>query len=103
MTRAISSGLGHFAKSAFGIALRFAAVSIMLGIIEFAQTPVPFKSWARQSIIATAADFEAEYADAPAAWSTAAFDATFTIAPLPCFTITRAAALASTKPARKFS
>jgi hypothetical protein len=34
MTRAICSGLGHFVKSALGIALRFASVSMMLGSQE---------------------------------------------------------------------
>jgi len=41
------------------MALRFASVSIMLGRIEFARTPVPLKSAAMESIIATAADFDA--------------------------------------------
>jgi hypothetical protein len=53
----MSSGFGHFAKSASGIALRFAAVSMMLGKIEFARTPVPFKSAARQSTIADSGGF----------------------------------------------
>ena len=43
MTWAMSSGLGQVAKSASGIALRFAGVSMILGKIEFARTPVrPF-------------------------------------------------------------
>ena len=40
MTETMSSGLGHFEKSAFGIALRFCSVSI-LSRMAFAQTPVP--------------------------------------------------------------
>ena len=59
ITWAMSSGLGHFAKSALGIAFRFAWVSMMLGSTEFARTPVPFKSSARESIIATAAALDA--------------------------------------------
>jgi len=39
MTCAISSGFGHVAKSAFGIARLFVAVSMMLGRIEFTLTP----------------------------------------------------------------
>src|SRR5260370_23029153 len=66
ITCAISSGFGHAAKSAFGIACRFTAVSMMLGRIEFTLTPVPFTSAASESIIATAAAFDAAYADAPA-------------------------------------
>ena len=38
-TRAISSGLGHFEKSAVRIIFRLAGVSIMLGTIEFTRTP----------------------------------------------------------------
>ena len=37
--RAISSGLGHFEKSAVRIIFRLAGVSIMLGTIEFTRTP----------------------------------------------------------------
>jgi len=59
MTRAMSSGFGHFAKSALGIAFRFTSVSMMLGKIEFTLTPVPFTSAASESIIATAPAFEA--------------------------------------------
>jgi hypothetical protein len=59
MTRAISSGFGHFEKSAFGIALRFASVSMMLGRIVFTRTPLPFRSAAKESTMATAAAFEA--------------------------------------------
>ena len=66
ITRAISSGFGHFAKSAFGIAFRFAAVSMMLGSNEFTRTPLPATSAASESIIAIAAAFEAAYAAAPA-------------------------------------
>src|SRR4029453_7544581 len=60
MTRAISWGLGHFAKLALGIAFRFASVSMMFGRIVLARTPVPRRSSARESIIATAAAFDAE-------------------------------------------
>jgi len=66
MTCARSSGFGHVEKSASGIACRFAAVSIMLGKIEFTRTPVPFASAANESISATAAAFDAAYAAAPA-------------------------------------
>ena len=59
MTRAISSGFGHFAKSACGMALRLASVSMILGRTVFARTPLPFKSAASESSSATAADFEA--------------------------------------------
>jgi hypothetical protein len=59
MTRAIASGFGHLAKSAPGIALRLAGVSITLGRTEFARTPVPFRSAASESIIATAAALDA--------------------------------------------
>ena len=55
MTLAISTGLGYFVKSEPGMGLRFASVSMMLGSMEFARTPVPFKSAARESITATAA------------------------------------------------
>ena len=58
MTRAISSGFGHFEKSAFGIAFRFASVSMRWGRIEFALTAVPFRSSARESTRATAAAFD---------------------------------------------
>jgi hypothetical protein len=57
------------------------------GRIELTRTPVPLKSAASESIMATAAAFEAAYAAAPAAWSKAAFEATFTIDPWPCFNI----------------
>ena len=59
MTRAISSGFGHFVKSAVGIAFRFASVSMMLGSIEFTRTPFPLSSAANESIMATAAAFDA--------------------------------------------
>jgi hypothetical protein len=36
------SGLWPLAKSASGIVLQFASVSMMLGRIEFARMPVPF-------------------------------------------------------------
>ncbi len=61
------SRLCHFAKSALGIALRFGSVSMMLGRIELARTPVSFRSAASESIIATATAFEAAYAAAEAA------------------------------------
>src|SRR5438045_8706012 len=67
ITRAISSGFGHLEKSAPGIALRLTAVSIMPGRTEFARTPVPLRSAASESIIATAAALDAAYAGAPAA------------------------------------
>ena len=66
MTRAMSSGLGHFEKSAFGMALRLTAVSMTLGSTEFTRTPVPATSAARESINASAAAFDAAYAAAPA-------------------------------------
>ncbi len=44
VTLAMSSGFGHFAKSALGIAFRFASVSMMLGRTEFTRTPVPLRS-----------------------------------------------------------
>ena len=66
MTRAIASGFGHLAKSAFGIALRLASVSMMLGKTEFTRTPVPLSSAASESIKARAAAFDAAYAAAPA-------------------------------------
>src|SRR5690348_6462276 len=95
ITSAIASGVGHLLKSAFGIARRFAAVSMMLGRTELARTPVPFKSAARESIIATAAALDATYAAAPAAWFTAACDAILMITPLPCFSIAGAVVRAS--------
>jgi hypothetical protein len=67
ITRAMSSGFGHFVKSAFGMALRFASVSMTLGSMEFVRTPVPLRSAAKESIIATAAAFDAAYAPAPTA------------------------------------
>src|SRR6267154_3872898 len=94
MTRAMSSGFGHFEKSAVGMALRFAAVSMMLGRIEFTRTPLPFRSAAKESIRATAADFEAAYEAAPPAWSNAALAATLTIDPRPAFSIVRTTARA---------
>src|SRR4029077_75628 len=39
ITWAISSGLGHLEKSAFGMALRLGSVSMMLGSTEFTRTP----------------------------------------------------------------
>src|SRR6266849_3772563 len=77
------------------MALRFTSVSMMLGRIELTRTPVPFKSWARQSMRARAAALDAAYADPPAVWSNAAFDAIFTIDPLFCMTMADAAALAT--------
>ena len=62
----MSSGFGQSAKSALGIALRLASVSMMLGRIEFTRTPLPFRSAARESSSASAAAFEAAYAAAPA-------------------------------------
>src|SRR5713101_6589255 len=59
MTRAMSSGFGHCVKSELGIALRFASVSMMLGSTELTRTPVPLRSAANESIIATAAAFDA--------------------------------------------
>src|SRR5579863_7108431 len=59
ITAAISSGRGHLEKSAPGIALRLASVSIMLGSTVLARTPVPCRSAASESIMATAAAFEA--------------------------------------------
>jgi glutamate racemase len=58
-TRAISSGFGHVAKSASGIALRFASVSMIEGRIVFTLTPVSFRSAASEVIRATAAAFDA--------------------------------------------
>jgi len=55
----MSAGFGHFVKSELGIALRFASVSMMLGSTEFTRTPVPLMSAANESIIATAAAFDA--------------------------------------------
>src|SRR2546429_3592424 len=65
MTRAMSWGFGHFEKSAFGIALRLASVSMMLGRMVFTRTPLPFTSAARASSIATAAEIEEAQTDAP--------------------------------------
>ncbi len=59
MTLAMSSGLGHLEKSALGMALRLAGVSMMLGRTELARTPVPRRSAASESMSATAAAFEA--------------------------------------------
>ena len=59
MTRAISSGFGHLEKSASGMAFRFTAVSIMLGSTEFTLMPYGFTSAASESIIASAAAFDA--------------------------------------------
>jgi hypothetical protein len=66
MTCAMSWGFGQVAKSASGIAFRFATVSMMLGRIEFTRTPVPLQSAARESMSATAAALDAAYAPAPA-------------------------------------
>jgi hypothetical protein len=55
----MSSGFGHFPKSALGIAFRFASVSMILGKIELRRTPLPFRSAARESVIARAAAFVA--------------------------------------------
>ena len=60
---------------------------MMLGSTEFTRTPVPRVSAASESIIASAAAFDAAYAEAPAPWSTAAFADTFTTAPVPRFSI----------------
>ena len=59
MTRAMSAGLGHFAKSALGMAFLLGSVSMILGRTEFTRTPVPLRSAAREFIIAIAAAFEA--------------------------------------------
>jgi len=55
----MSAGLGHFAKSAVGIAFLLVSVSKILGRMEFTRTPVPLRSAAREFIIAIAAAFEA--------------------------------------------
>src|SRR6266849_4515139 len=102
MTRAISAGFGHLEKSAAGMALRLASVSIMLGRMEFTRMPLPFRSAASESSMATAADFAAAYAAAPAAWSNAAFAATFTMAPWPFVDMARTAARDSAYPERRF-
>jgi len=65
ITRATSSGFGHFEKSAPGIACRLGSVSMMLGRIEFTRTPVPLSSAANESSNATAAALEAAYVAAP--------------------------------------
>ena len=44
------------------MALRFASVSMIVGKIEFALTPVPFKSASSESIMATAATLSVESA-----------------------------------------
>src|SRR5216683_4810755 len=65
MTRAISSGLGHFEKSASGMAFRFTAVSMMLGKTEFTLMLKGFTSAASESIKASAAAFDAAYSAPP--------------------------------------
>ena len=55
----MSSGLGHFAKSALGMERRFSSVSMTLGRTAFARTPVPFRSAASESVRARAAAFDA--------------------------------------------
>ena len=80
----IARAFGHFAKSALGMALRFASVSMMLGRIEFARTPVPFRSAASESIMATAAALDAAYCPAKIFRSSiAAIEATLTIVAAP--------------------
>src|SRR5579871_4652906 len=59
ITRAISSGVGHFEKSAPGMAWRLAGVSMMLGRMELTRTPLPARSAASESISASAAALEA--------------------------------------------
>src|SRR5579872_3095591 len=98
ITFAMSFGLGHFVKSVPGMVLRLAAVSMMLGKIEFTRTPLPLRSAANDSIIATAAALDAAYAAAPAAWSTAALEATLTMAPLFCLSMSGTAARHKTYP-----
>src|SRR3989442_5863090 len=56
---------GPLREIRLGMALRLTAVSIMLGRIEFARTPVPLRSVASESNIATAAALDAAYAAAP--------------------------------------
>src|SRR6185436_6348563 len=101
MTRAMSTGLGHFAKSALGMAFLLGSVSMILGSTEFTRTPVPLRSAAREFIIAIAAAFEAAYAAAPAGASSAALAATLTIAPSPCFKIAGTTARANVQPERR--
>src|SRR4030095_9235647 len=101
MPRAMSAGLGHFAKSALGMAFLLASVSMILGRTEFTRTPVPLRSAAREYIIAIAAAFEAAYAAAPAVAPSPALAATLTIAPSPCLKIAGTTARANAQLERR--
>ena len=60
ITFARSSGFIHLSNSAFGIALRFACVSIMLGSIQFTLIFSFFVSSANDSTSLITPDLEAE-------------------------------------------
>jgi hypothetical protein len=59
ITRATAAGCTHFVKSAVGIAVRLASVSIVDGSTAFTVTPVPWSSWARLRAIARTPAFDA--------------------------------------------
>lgn len=59
MTPAMDSGLTHREKSAFGIAERFAGVSMSPGRTQFAVIPDSRSSAAMLSVRLTTADFDA--------------------------------------------
>src|SRR2546422_6535027 len=63
ITRAISSGFGHFEKSALGMAWRLAGVSKMLGTTELTLMWYGFTSSASESNRASAPALEAAYRD----------------------------------------
>src|SRR5438309_11986267 len=103
ITSAISSGLGQLAKSAAGMAGRFAGVSKMLGTTELTQIGYDLTSAASESNSASAPAFDAAYRAAPGDWPYPAREATLTIQPRLCRIMTGITARASTNPAFRLS
>src|SRR6266403_2802516 len=82
---ATSLGFTHFEKSALGMALRFAGVSIVPGRTTFAVSPAALFSSATVRIRLTNADLNVTYAPRPACGSTAARLPIATMRPEPDF------------------
>src|SRR5262249_2059719 len=87
-------GRTHFEKSAFGMALRFAGVSMVPGKIVFAVKPASLFSKATVFISETIAAFDALYAPITAPGSTAARLPTAMMRPSP---VARKAGIAARK------
>src|SRR5690242_547242 len=83
MVAAICAGVGQLAKSAPGIPLRLAGVSMIDGAIALTQISPLTSSSARHSVTDTTAAFVAVYATIPPAGTSAGRAATLTIRPPP--------------------